>query len=104
MYGDTKISFHHESNSSLEKQNTHHKIEMEMFLYNSVSWKSTLKNTRFLSDIYFMLRVGEEGIRNCSLDSKLLKKGLPLSYLIIICALDFSSVTFIQGQIFFNHL
>lgn len=26
MYGDTKISFHHESNSSLEKQNAHHTI------------------------------------------------------------------------------
>ena len=35
-----------------------------------------------------------------SLDSKLMKKRLPLSYLIIIYALDFSSVTFIQGQIF----
>ena len=48
----------------------------------------------------YILALSWKVIINCSLDSKLLKKHLPLSYLIIIYALDFSSVTFIQGQIF----
>lgn len=59
MYGDTKISFHHESSSSLEKQNTHHKIwDGNVFCIiqspRNLLWKYSI----LLSDIYSMLGVG----------------------------------------------